>query len=63
MMWEDKHILQALIVGIIVGAMLAVASFYVTKSTYKQGQIDALTGKVKYRLITLPDSTSQWVRK
>lgn len=30
---------------------------------YKQGQIDALTGKVKYELKTMPDSTRIWVGK
>ena len=29
---------------------------------YKQGQIDALTGKVKYVLIENPDKTKEWVR-
>lgn len=28
--------------------------------TYKDGQIDALTGKVRYKLITNPDSTKSW---
>ena len=27
---------------------------------YKQGQIDALTNDVQYKLITLPDSTKVW---
>ena len=27
---------------------------------YKQGQIDALTGKIKYTLVTNPDSTREW---
>lgn len=30
---------------------------------YKQGQIDALTGKVNYELKTMPDSTKVWVKK
>ncbi|MBE3139023.1 MAG: hypothetical protein IMZ53_00405 [Thermoplasmata archaeon] len=28
---------------------------------YKYGQIDALTGKVKYQLVTNPDSTRVWM--
>ena len=27
---------------------------------YKKGQIDAQTGKVKYHLVTEPDSTRTW---
>jgi hypothetical protein len=32
-------------------------------ASYKQGQIDALTGKVKYELVTKPDSTKSWEEK
>ena len=27
---------------------------------YKKGQVDALTGNIKYELITHPDSTKTW---
>jgi len=27
---------------------------------YKQGQIDAMTGKIKYHLVVQPDSTKTW---
>ena len=30
------------------------------ENPYKQGQIDALTGKIKYELKTNPDSTKTW---
>lgn len=30
---------------------------------YRQGQIDALTGKVKYELVVQPDSTRTWEKK
>lgn len=30
---------------------------------YRQGQIDALTGNVKYELVTKPDKTVVWDRK
>jgi len=29
---------------------------------YKKGQIDALTNDVRYKLITMPDSTKVWER-
>ena len=29
---------------------------------YKTGHIDALTGKIKYNLVTKPDSTKVWER-
>lgn len=45
-------------VGVVIGIMLAFI-ILVTSNPYKQGQIDALTGKVKYELRM--DST--WVKK
>ena len=33
------------------------------ESEYKQGQIDAINGKVQYELKTMPDNSIQWVRK
>ena len=29
---------------------------------YKQGQIDALTNNIQYKLVTMPDSTKVWVK-
>ena len=31
-----------------------------TKENYKQGQIDAINGKIKYQLCTNADSTRTW---
>jgi len=30
---------------------------------YNWGQIDCLTGKIKYELVSHPDSTKSWVEK
>lgn len=30
------------------------------KESYKQGQVDALTGKIEYKLVVQPDSTKSW---
>ena len=29
---------------------------------YKQGQIDAITNNIQYKLVTMPDSTKVWER-
>lgn len=42
--------------------MLLVAGFVVYDIAYAHGQIDALTGKVKYELVVKPDSTRVWQR-
>lgn len=34
----------------------------VSAITYKEGQIDALTGDVKYELVEKEDMTKEWVR-
>ena len=55
--------------GVVVGAALIfiVITFVLdgstTSSYYKQGQIDALTGKVHYELVTKNDSTKTWEYK
>lgn len=55
-----------LITGIVIG-IVAVSIFFLfvacplnKETSYKQGQIDALIGKVKYELVTQPDSTRTW---
>lgn len=47
--------LMLFIIGVTIGILY-------TTNYYKQGQIDALTGKIKYRLIVNPDSTRTWER-
>lgn len=35
----------------------------IAKEKYKQGQIDAVTGNMKYELVVQPDSTTTWEMK
>ena len=52
------------LLGVIIGLILLSYSLILFNMTYidgyRQGQIDALTGKAKYHLVTLPDSTRVW---
>ena len=54
--------------GLLIGAILTllVGTLYVNpkheKKGHRQGQIDALTGKIHYELITHDDSTRTWER-
>ena len=42
-------------------AGLAVCIVAISKdSGYRQGQIDALTNNIQYKLVTMPDSTKVW---
>jgi len=65
----DKFQWFEFIVGSIVGVILiflinlCVLDENTTNKRYKQGQIDALTGKVHYELVVKDDSTRVWEYK
>ena len=50
-------IVATIIIGTCFGAFGEHTTFY------KQGQIDAITGNVKYELVKQPDGTTIWQRK
>lgn len=39
---------------------LFIAYIKISNDSYKQGQIDALTGKIQYRLEKQPDGSTEW---
>jgi len=47
--------------GIVFTASLS--HFFPNTSGYRQGQIDAINGIIKYELKTNPDKTVEWVKK
>ena len=49
-----------LLMGIMLGVVLGA---YLSRNDYRQGQIDALIGNVKYELLVNPDSTVTWHKK
>jgi hypothetical protein len=55
--------IAGLIIGFWVGVLFFELLENLCKSTYKDGQIDALTGKVHYQLVVKPDSTRVWQYK
>lgn len=48
------------ILGAVIGIILWAVFFNPIKEGYKRGQVDALTGNIKYELVTQPDSTKTW---
>lgn len=63
-----RKFLENMAVGVVVGLFFVSVTFGLINkrakdSSYKKGQIDALTGKIKYRLITNNDSTKTWELK
>lgn len=43
-----------------IGIVVTLLIFMYVVDPYKQGQVDALTGNVKYELVTQDDSTRVW---
>ena len=49
------------LIGVLVGWLLGVfVCEYGNWNEYKDGQVDALTGNIKYELTEHPDSTKTW---
>ena len=61
---EDENIGSSLVLALLLFIMLFFAVDYTQQKSstegYKQGQVDALTGKINYKLTTAPDSTKTW---
>ena len=66
-MHDDFISLSSLVIGILFGMLLiSVLALWVWDTPecfYRKGQIDALTGIIKYELVINPDSTRIWKRK
>lgn len=50
----------SILIGIFVVVGIMIFSLEVDEEAYKRGQVDALTGKVKYELVVNADSTKTW---
>jgi len=62
---ETAHLLcnyaLFLLVGTLIG--LTIGAYLANTVTYKQAQIDALTGHVKYELTTRPNGETVWTER
>lgn len=62
---DTDHVISSFFIGLFIGMILLMIIFSTCNGVtilkdYKRGQIDALTGKIKYELVPMPDSTTQW---
>jgi hypothetical protein len=48
------------LMGACFSLLFVIVLILISPDWYKQGQIDALTGKVKYHLVIQDDSTKTW---
>jgi hypothetical protein len=48
-------------IGLMMGVMLSIIADSCSNNTYKDGQIDAINGKVYYELRSQEDGTTDWV--
>lgn len=58
-----KNYIEGFILGMVVGAVIVVSIIATSpfeRRGYKRGQIDALTGTVKYELIEHENKTKTW---
>ena len=59
-----KDIISGVLMLMLIIASIGITTHYVGKEKgYKQGQIDAINGNLKYELITQPDGTTKWEKK
>lgn len=52
---EGSKLFAILILGFFIG--------YIARNDYRQGQIDVLTGHIKYELTTRPNGEKLWTEK
>jgi len=51
-------------IGLFLGILIhMIVDNFILRDPYKQGQIDAINGIIKYELITQPDKSTVWVEK
>lgn len=64
LVWEEIMDLfsRGFVVGVIVITALFMLLLFVT-NPYRKGQIEALTGDVRYELVVQPDSSKIWKRR
>ena len=58
----EKFDILDLVLSFVAGilAMILIILIFINEPRYKEGQIDALTGQIKYELVIQPDSTRTW---
>ncbi len=60
---SSENTTVAFLGGFIIGAILiGILAISLTWNNYKIGQINALTGKIDYKLMTKSDSSRIWVK-
>jgi hypothetical protein len=59
-LFEKKYSFGSFVVPFIMLALSLFVTLANSEREYKQGQIDALTNKIKYELVTNADSTKTW---
>ncbi|MCK9279204.1 MAG: hypothetical protein M0P71_01060 [Melioribacteraceae bacterium] len=60
----NKDNFDGMILGIIIGIIICIVSMAsIIPRIYKNGQIDAINGNIKYELKAMPDNSIVWVKK
>ena len=63
--WTSKEVVLIGVLMVLLGVCLGGLTLGSIRETnsYKQGQIDAINGTIKYHLVVQPDSTRVWELK
>jgi hypothetical protein len=48
-------------IGLVLGILLSVIFVHVFDMTYKDGQLDAINGKIYYELVRQNDNSTKWM--
>lgn len=60
MSYSDNEAVFVLFIGIVFGIITTCVMFSTFHRTYKDGQIDAIQGKIKYKLEVQPNGETIW---
>jgi hypothetical protein len=58
----EENCLKAIVTIVFLAGFTATVGSLYKDIGYKEGQIDALTNNIQYKLVTMPDSTKVWGR-
>jgi hypothetical protein len=56
----EKNCIKAIVTIVFLAGLTATVGSLYKDIGYKEGQIDAITNNIEYRLIIMPDSTKVW---
>ena len=60
---NNKDVVMVCVLFFMIGILFLGFAQSCADETYKDGQVDAINGKIRYELVVHPDSTRTWEEK